>query len=69
VTNKRKTKKLANTRMRTYIQRQKERGLVHISVWVPKDYAANVRQMVDQLRREIGITTKRSQLLYGDTDV
>ena len=61
-----KRKRPINTRMRTYIERQKERGLVNISVWVPKDYVSNIRKMVDQLRREAGISTKRSKILYGD---
>ena len=55
--------------MRTYIQRQKERGLVNISMWVPEEYVNNIRKMVDQLRREAGINTRRSQILYGESDV
>lgn len=61
-------KKSSNLRMRTYLQRQKERGLVNVSVWVPKDYVHVIRKVVDQMRRESGVITKRSQILYGESD-
>jgi hypothetical protein len=62
-------KKSSSTRMRTYLQRQKDRGLVSVSLWVPKDYVPVIRKVVDQMRRESGIITKRSQILYGESDV
>jgi hypothetical protein len=64
-----KKKGPSNPRMRTYLQRQKERGLVNVSIWVPQEYVSVIRRTVDQLRRESGIITKRSQMLYGDKDV
>jgi hypothetical protein len=62
-----KKKKSAN-RMKTYIERQKKRGLHNVCVWVPQEYAPNLRKMADQLRREKGIDNPRSQSLYGDHD-
>ena len=48
------------------MQRQKDRGLTYISLWVPKDYVDSVRKMADQLRREHGLLTQRSKFLYGE---
>ena len=61
-----KKPKKVNTRMKTYIERQKERGLVSVCVWVPEEIVSGVRKLADQLRRESGILTKRSTVLYGE---
>jgi hypothetical protein len=61
-------KKKPNTRMKTYVQRQKDRGLVSITIWIPMDYVKGVREWADRLRREHGILTKRSTILYGNKE-
>jgi hypothetical protein len=61
-------KKKPSVRMKTYVQRQKERGLVSINIWIPVEYAKGVREWADRLRREHGIITKRSTFLYGSKE-
>lgn len=57
---------MKSERMRAYLKRQKSKGLVNISIWVPKKHVSGIRLMADKLRREHGIKTKRSEILYGD---
>jgi len=57
-----------NARMQTYIERQKDRGLISITLWVPKEYVSGIRKMADHLRRMHGVVTLRSKILYGDNN-
>lgn len=53
------------SRMKAYIERQKERGMVNVCVWVPEEDAHDLRRMADKLRRNNGIVSHRSVALYG----
>lgn len=52
-------------RMKSYVDRQKEKGLKIVSLWVPADRVFEVRKFADDLRRKKGIKTSRSAVLYG----
>lgn len=65
---KRKPLKNIANRMKTYVERQKKRGLSNVCIWVPSEYTYRVRKMADDLRREAGIENPRSEALYGGDD-
>ena len=53
-------------RARLYLERQKERGMVVVNVWVPKKDATTIRKIAYDMRKKDGFETKRGEFIYGE---